>query len=475
MGTSFKTFNPTSGAFLDEYPFATATDISRSLEALHIGFQAWSKLSFSERQKALRPVIGLFRQSKEEMAKSITEEMGKPYFQALGEIDKSLESMEYMCTTPCPELEVKPVKTFSDKESTSHQIYHKPKGVILGVMPWNFPFWQAVRMVFPAILAGNTVLLKHSEVTPTTGNLMKKLFAKAELKHVFDHLIFDHELTESVIADRRVQGVSLTGSVKAGYLLSEYAGKHMKRGVFELGGSDAHLVLADANIEKAAVFIAKSRLQNTGQSCICAKRVIVEQSVSKSLIDQLVLNFDKYIYGNVFDRKTTLGPLASNRFKPDDEKRFEFAKGFCEVIYERYPDAALIKSLAEEPTRQAFVPLRILKVKKVTEEFLKFVKTNEFFSPTLVFFECSTPEEGLKLVNGTNFGLGGSVYSENIQKAHDIALQFESGMVAINDAVASHVMLPFGGVKSSGIGREMGMQGYLEFTDVQVITTNRIN
>ena len=474
MGTSFKTFNPSSGAFLDEYPFATATDISRSLETLHTGFQTWSKLSFSERQKALRPVIGLFRQSKEEMAKSITEEMGKPYFQALGEIDKSLEAMEYMCTTPYPDLEVKAVKTFSDKENTSHQIFHKPKGVILGVMPWNFPFWQAVRMVFPAILAGNTVLLKHSEVTPTTGNLMKKLFAKSDLKHVFDHLIFNHELTESVIADRRVHGVSLTGSVKAGYLLSEYAGKHMKRGVFELGGSDPSLVLADANIEKSAEAIAKSRLQNTGQSCICAKRVVVDQTVTQALIDQLIVNFDRYNYGNVFDRKTTLGPLASNRFKPDDEVRFKQAKEFCEVVYERFPDAALIKSLAEEPTRQAFVPLRILKAKKITEEFMKFMKTNEFFSPTLMIFEYANIEEGLALVNGTNFGLGGSVYSQNIEKAQAIATRFESGMVTINEGVASHVMLPFGGVKSSGIGREMGMQGFLEFTDVQVVTTNRL-
>ena len=474
MGTSFKTFNPSSGAFLDEYPFATATDISRSLETLHTGFQTWSKLSFSERQKALRPVIGLFRQSKEEMAKSITEEMGKPYFQALGEIDKSLEAMEYMCTTPYPDLEVKAVKTFSDKENTSHQIFHKPKGVILGVMPWNFPFWQAVRMVFPAILAGNTVLLKHSEVTPTTGNLMKKLFAKSDLKHVFDHLIFNHELTESVIADRRVHGVSLTGSVKAGYLLSEYAGKHMKRGVFELGGSDPSLVLADANIEKSAEAIAKSRLQNTGQSCICAKRVVVDQTVTQALIDQLIVNFDRYNYGNVFDRKTTLGPLASNRFKPDDEARFKQAKEFCEVVYERFPDAALIKSLAEEPTRQAFVPLRILKAKKITEEFMKFMKTNEFFSPTLMIFEYANIEEGLALVNGTNFGLGGSVYSQNIEKAQAIATRFESGMVTINEGVASHVMLPFGGVKSSGIGREMGMQGFLEFTDVQVVTTNRL-
>jgi len=469
---SFKTFNPASGAFLDEYPFATATDISRSLEGLHIGFKQWSKLSFTERQKTLRPVVGLFHQGKEELAKSITEEMGKPYFQSLAEIDKALQSLEQMCTTPYPELDVKAVKTFSDRDSTCHKIFHKPKGVILGVMPWNFPFWQAVRMIFPAILVGNTILLKHSEVTPSTGNFIKKVFAKSGLKHVFDHLIFDHALTESVISDRRVHGVSLTGSVKAGYLLSELAGKYMKRGVFELGGSDAHLVLSDANIDKTAATIAKSRLQNTGQSCIAAKRVIVDLKISQAVIDQLVVNFDKYVYGNVFDRKTTLGPLAHHRFKPEDEVRFEFVKQFCDIVYERSPDEALIKSLSEEPSRQAFVPLRILKVKKATEEFFKFIKTNEFFSPTLLVFEYATLEEGLKLVNGTNFGLGGSVYSENLTQAVDVAAQFESGMVAINDAVASHVMLPFGGVKSSGIGREMGMQGFIEFTDVQVITTN---
>jgi len=472
---SFKTFNPTSGAFLQEYPLATASDISRSLEGLQMGFLRWRDLSFSERQKVLRPAVGLFNQHKEELAKSITEEMGKPYFQSLAEIDKTLLSLEHMCSTPCPELDVQAVKTFSDSEKTSHQIYHKPKGIILGVMPWNFPFWQSVRMIFPALLAGNTVLLKHSENTPSTGNFIKKILSQVDVKNIFDHLIFDHSLTESVIADRRVHGVSLTGSVKAGYLLSEYAGKHMKRGVFELGGSDAHLVLRDADIVKTAANIAKSRLQNTGQSCIAAKRVIVDRQISNELIDQLVVNFDKYVYGNVFDRKTTLGPLAHHRFKPEHEARFNYVKAFCEVIYERSPDQAIVKSLAEEPSRQAFVPLRILKVKKATDEFMKYMKTNEFFSPTLIIFEYNTLEDGLTLVNHTQFGLGGSVYSEDIFRAHDVAKKFESGMVAINDAVASNVMLPFGGVKSSGIGRELGMQGYTEFTDIQVLTTNRLN
>lgn len=470
---TFKTFNPASGKFLHEYPFAQATDISRSIESLHIGFQRWKTLSFVERQKALRPAVGLFYQAKDELAKTITEEMGKPYSQSLSEIDKALQSLEYMCTNPCPELDVKPVKTFSDSEKISHQIYHKPKGVILGVMPWNFPFWQAVRMIFPALLAGNTVLLKHSENTPSTGNFIKKILSQVEVKNIFDHLIFDHSLTESVIADSRIQGVSLTGSVKAGYLLSEYAGRHMKRGVFELGGSDAHLVLGDANIEKTAFNIAKSRLQNTGQSCIAAKRVIVESKVSQALISQLVANFDKYVWGNTLDRNTTLGPLASVRFKPEDELRFNFAKNFCEVVYERSPEESLIKSLAEEPSRQAFVPLRILKVKKLNEEFLKYLKTTEFFSPTLLVFEVNSLEEGLSLANYTHFGLGGSVYSESIYHAQEVALRFESGLVAINDAVISNAMLPFGGVKSSGIGRELGAHGFTEFTDIQVVSTTR--
>lgn len=470
---TFKTFNPASGKFLQEYPFAQGADISKSLENLHIGFARWKTLTFTERQKVLRPAVGLFYQAKEELAKLITEEMGKPYFQSLAEAEKAFQALEYMCTNPCPELDVKPVKTFSDSEKISHQIYHKPKGVILGVMPWNFPFWQSVRMIFPALLAGNTVLLKHSENTPSTGNFIKKILSQVEVKNIFDHLIFDHSLTESVIADSRVQGVSLTGSVKAGYLLSEYAGKYMKRGVFELGGSDAHLVLTDANIEKSAFNIVKSRLQNTGQSCIAAKRVVVDSKVSQSLIEQLVANFDKYLWGNVYDRNTTLGPLAAARFKSEDEVRFNYVKNFCEVVYERHPDEKLIKSLADEPARQAFVPLRILKAKKVNDEFLKYLKTTEFFSPTLLVFESHSLEEGLTLVNHTNFGLGGSVYSENIHHAQEVAQRFESGLVAINDAVASNAMLPFGGVKSSGIGRELGAHGFTEFTDIQVVSTTR--
>lgn len=470
---TFKTFNPASGKFLHEYPLAQGADVSKSLENLHIGFLRWKTLSFSERQKVLRPAVGLFHQAKEELARSITEEMGKPYAQSLSEIEKSLQSLEYMCTNPCPELDVKPVKTFSDSENVSHQIYHKPKGIILGVMPWNFPLWQAVRMIFPALLAGNTVLLKHSEVTPTTGNIIKKILSQIEVKNIFDHLLFDHSLTESIIADSRVHGVSLTGSVKAGYLLSEYAGRYMKRGVFELGGSDAHLVLPDANIEKAAASIAKSRLQNSGQSCIAAKRVVVDQKVSQALIDQLVVNFDKQVWGNIFDKTTTIGPLAAARFKPEDEARFNFVKQFCEVVYERSADKVLIESLAEEPSRQAFVPIRILKARKITDEFIKYMKTTEFFSPTLMVFECDSLEKGLELVNHTNFGLGGSVYSESIHHAQDVALRFDCGFAAINDMVVSNAMLPFGGVKSSGIGRELGMQGFTEFTDIQVVSTTR--
>jgi succinate-semialdehyde dehydrogenase/glutarate-semialdehyde dehydrogenase len=470
---SFKTYNPVSGAFLHEYTFATAADVSKSLENLHTGFQRWKTLSFSERQKALRPAVGLFNQSREELAKMITDEMGKPYSQSLSEIDKSLQSLEYMCTNQCPALDVQSIKTFSDPNNVSHQVYHKPKGIILGVMPWNYPFWQAVRMIFPALLAGNTVLLKHSENTPSAGEFIKKILSQVDVKNIFDHLIFEHSLTESVIADCRVQGVSLTGSVKAGFLLSEYAGKHMKRGVFELGGSDAHMVLSDANIEKSAANITKSRLQNTGQSCIAAKRVVVDAKVSRALIDQLVVNFDRYAWGDVFERSTTLGPLASARFKPEDDERFNFAKNYCEVVYERYPDETVIKSLSEESSRQAFVPLRILKAKKLNPEFLKYLKTNEFFSPTLVVLEYANLEEGLDLVNQTHFGLGGSIYSENIASAQEIALRFESGVVAVNDGVASNAMLPFGGIKSSGIGRELGMLGFTEFTDIQVVSTTR--
>lgn len=463
---SFKTFNPTTGAFIDEYTYATATDISKSLDLLHGGFLRWKMLSFAERQKVIRPAIGLFHQAKEELAKMISTEMGKPYFAALAEIDKSLQALEYMCVTPYPELDVKVVE--------NHKIYHHPKGVILGVMPWNFPFWQAVRMIFPALLAGNTVLLKHSEITPSTGSFIKKVLSQIEVKNLFDHLIFEHTLTESIIADRRVHGVSLTGSVKAGYTLSEYAGKYMKRGVFELGGSDAHLVLSDADIEKAARIIAKSRLQNTGQSCISAKRAIIAKEKSKEFIEHLKNNFEEAVFGNVFDREVTVGPLAHMRFKPEDEARFQMAKKFSEVVYEQLPDEGIIKSLAADTERQAFVPLRILKVRNLTAEFMQYLKTAEFFSPTLLVFEYSNLEEGIRLVNSTQFGLGGSVYSQNLVKAQEVALQFESGMVAINEAVQSNVMVPFGGVKASGIGRELGTHGFTEFTDIQVVTTAKV-
>lgn len=469
----YKTYNPVSGSVLNEYEYATGAEVSRSLDLLHNGFQHWRQLSFTERQKALGPAVGLFRQHKEELAKLMTDEMGKPYFQSIAEIDKCLASMEYMCTSHYPQQNITKVQTEVENHTLNHQIYHKPKGIILGVMPWNYPLWQAVRMVFPALLSGNTVLLKHSEISPSTGNFMKKMFNQIEVKNIFEHLIFAHTLTESVIADARVHGVSLTGSIKAGLTLSGYAGKYMKRGVFELGGSDAYLVLDEANIEKSAATIAKSRLQNTGQSCIAAKRCLISKTKSQEFFDHLILNFEKYKFGNIFERSTTLGPLASSRFKVDDENHLKFALKYCDLVYEKAADPGLIKSFAKDSDKQAFVPIRILKVRNLTPEFLNYVKTNEFFSPTLLVFEYTSLEQALQLVNGTDFGLGAAVFSENIEQAHQVALKIDSGMVSINEMVQSNVALPFGGVKSSGIGREMGTYGFEEFTDVQVITINR--
>ncbi|MFN3455659.1 MAG: aldehyde dehydrogenase family protein [Pseudobdellovibrio sp.] len=474
MSKTYKTYNPASGAFLKERCFVDLETIQNSLDVLQNGFNEWKKLSFKDRQEKLKAVNDILKTKREEIAKSITEEMGKPYYHSLAEVDKSLKAIDYMCEHDYVDLEPKKTHALEQSENTTYEVVLKPKGIILGIMPWNFPLWQSIRMIYPTILMGNTVLLKQSEITPTTGEILDEVFKKCGLSSIFRHHIFHHENTEAIIADPRVKGVSLTGSVRAGRTLSSLAGKYMKKGVFELGGSDPYLVLEDADIEKSAQVIAKTRLINTGQTCIAAKRAFVPKEKANFFYESLVKQLEKMSYGNLYERSTQLGSLAHVKFREDDLVRYEALKKYSNVIYEKYVSESFLNTLTVNSEMQAYAPVRVLKIKNNKDsEMLDLMKENEFFSPTLIVFEYDNIEEALALVNGTDFGLGGAVFSQDLEKARHIALQIDSGMVGINEAVKSDVMLPFGGVKSSGQGREMGLLGFYEFCDSQVVATHK--
>ena len=463
--TEVWTTNPATGERLKPYLiFQDLADVQPLLLELTKGFSLWKKLSFQDRQKKLLPTVKLFEAAKKEIALEITLQMGKPLAQALVEIDKCIESIQYMCTHGYKEFDPQYIETTQQM----NEVHHRPLGVILSVMPWNFPLWQVIRMIYPALLMGNVILLKHSEITASIGVLVEKIFSKLDYC-VLKNILFDHSLTEDIIADSKVSGVSLTGSTNAGYKLSEYAGRHLKRGVFELGGSDAYLVLDDADIKLSAQTILKSRLHNTGQTCISAKRAFVSKNKIELFLTEMKAELINYQFGDLMSPKTQLAPLASVQFKKDYLEKRKLIDAYVSLEMSIQPPSSDLES-----RDKAFVPVEILRIKDIHSLPLKKIMNDlEFFSPTLLVYVYDTEGQAIELLNSTKYGLGSAIFTTDVIKAKKMAANIEAGICVINGLVKSDVRLPFGGFKSSGLGRETGIIGFYEFTQTQVISYGR--
>lgn len=465
---TFKTVNPWNNSAISTYEYVRLQDIDRRLSILQSGFKQWRVLTYQQRQEKLKPIADYFRSQKNEIARAITTEMGKPFAQALAEVQKSIEAIDYLCHCSLDDILKQKIDT-RFKQDYEHVVIYKPKGLILSIMPWNFPFWQSIRMVIPTLIVGNCVLLKSSEQTPSAGEYILKAFQTINLSDVFDHFIFSHDLTESILADDRVCGVSLTGSTQAGFKISELAGRYMKKSVFELGGSDAYVVLKDADLKLSANVIAASRLQNTGQSCIACKRVFVDESIVSDFLNELVQEFKKYKFGDLFDSQTQLGPLSHEKFVKQDQQLFDQISSDVDVIYLKSPQDDLDQ--ITDCSLDHFAPVRILKVKvNASDKFYDFINKTEFFSPTLIVIIFNDINECLEKVNASIYGLGGAIFTRNLEVGRQLACQVESGMVAVNDFIKSDYELPFGGNKKSGHGRELGVAGFVEFCDSQLIS-----
>jgi len=465
---TFKTVNPWNNTDISTYEYVKPIDINRRLSILHSGFKQWRTLSYQQRQEKIKPITAYFRNNKNEIARSITTEMGKPFSQALAEVQKSIEAIDYLCQCSLDDILKQKIET-RFKPDYEHVVIYKPKGVILSIMPWNFPFWQSIRMIIPTLIVGNCVLLKSSEQTPTAGDYILKAFQAINLSDVFDHFVFNHDLTESILADDRVCGVSLTGSTQAGFKVSELAGRYMKKSVFELGGSDAYVVLKDADFKLSAKAIAASRLQNTGQSCIACKRVFVDETVVNEFLTELVFEFKKYKFGDLFDSQTQLGPLSHEKFVKQDQQLFDQVKLYTDTIYLKNPEDDFDQGTSY--SSKHFAPVRILKVKNdVSEKFYDFINKTEFFSPTLIVMTFDDIHQCLDQANASIYGLGAAIFTRNLEAGKQLACQFESGMVAVNDFIKSDYELPFGGNKKSGHGRELGAAGFIEFCDSQLVS-----
>ncbi len=449
--SSFISINPTTGKTLKTYRYAPLSQLQVFLKQSQQAFLKWKVVPLAERIALLAKVAKQLRQQKEFYARMITLEMGKLHTEAVAEVEKCAITCDYFCAQAPTFLQEEVIQT----GNTKSYVRFDPLGTILAIMPWNFPFWQVFRFCAPALLVGNTVLLKHSRVVPGCSLMLEKLFIDAGFpRGVFQNVFTDAAGVEQLIP--HVQGVTLTGSVEAGRTVAEQAGKHIKKLVLELGGSDPFVVLSDADVKLAAHTAVKARFLNCGQSCIAAKRFIVVKDHVKTFTDAVVKSIKSFVVGNPLESETALGPLV----------REEQVKKLDKQVKLAIKQGAKLLCGGKKLQREGFFyePTVVTNVKSTNVLFQE-----EVFGPVMPIITAGTDAEAVKLANNSSFGLGASVWTRNIQKAEKIAQELEAGFVTINGMVKSDPRLPFGGVKDSGIGRELSRYGLLEFCNVKTV------
>lgn len=427
-------------------------DLSKNINSAHQTFLDWKKVPFGERQKLLLKLADVLDKNKEDYAKIITTEMHKPITQSVAEIEKSAGMIRYYAKA---DNVLKPEKIKTEFDVS--EVHYDPLGIILGVMPWNFPFWQVLRFAIPAILAGNVVLLKHASICFGSGDAIEKAFSDAGFpKFIFQNLRIGHDDIKSILENPYVRGVSLTGSEKAGASVAALAGKNIKKSVLELGGSDAFIVLEDADLEKAAKDGAAAKLQNTGQVCNAAKRFIVHQSIEKAFVPQFIEVYNSYQPADPLKEDTKLGKMA----RPDlaDELEAQYKKA------QRH-GAEVVLAL-ERIDDSTFRP-GIIKV----EEGNPILK-EELFGPLAILMIGKNDDDILKLANDIPFGLGNAVWTKDKTRAQFFIENLESGTVSVNKSTSSDVRLPFGGAKASGYGVELSLHAIKEFTQIKTVVGN---
>ena len=427
-------------------------NLENKLAKSQTAFENWKTVPFTEKQKLLQKLASLLEKDADKFGKIITQEMNKPITQSISEVQKCALMTRYYAEA---ENILKPEKIKT--EFRVSEIHSVPKGVILGVMPWNFPFWQALRFAVPAILAGNTVVLKHASICFGSGNMIEKLFLKAGFpKGVFYNLEIGHEDVKKVLENAIIKGVSLTGSEKAGAEVASIAGKNIKKSLLELGGSDAFIVLDDADFKKAAASGAKARLQNCGQACNAGKRFIIQKNIEKEFLPMFIKEYQKYIPGNPLKKETLIGGMARPDLADELEKQYNKALKF---------GAEIILPL-ERISKNEFIP-GLIKVKAGNP-----ILQDELFGPLGMVMIAKNDKEALKLANDIPFGLSNSVWTKDKKRQQLFIDHLESGTVSLNKESSSDPRLPFGGAKSSGYGTELSLHALKEFVNMKTIVGN---
>ena len=445
--------NPYTGEEIAQIEEFTKAEIDQALSSAEKAFKSWSKTDVVYRSKLMMNAASELKENSKEYAQTITREMGKPIKQAIAEVEKCAWVCEYYAENAQQHLADKTIKTDASKSYVSYE----PLGVILAVMPWNYPFWQVFRFAAPALMAGNIGVLKHASNVMQSAQNIQKVFERAGFPTgCFQNIPVGSDKVEQIIRDKRIKAVTLTGSKPAGSSVASVAGEEIKKSVLELGGSNALVVFDDANIQEAVKTCVQARFQNTGQSCIAGKRLLLQESVAERFLNLFVQKVRELKSGNPEDEDTYIGVLA----------REDLAKDLEEQVKKSVEAGA--KLLIGGKRDKAYFEPTILT--GVTPEMAVFKE--ETFGPAISVTTFKTEEEAVDLVNSSAFGLGVSIFTENVEKASALVPKFEDGAVFINELVKSDPRLPFGGTKTSGYGRELSEDGIREFVNRKTVYFN---
>jgi succinate-semialdehyde dehydrogenase/glutarate-semialdehyde dehydrogenase len=448
------TINPATGELLKNFEPHSDAEIAAKLDLAQQAFEHYRQTSFSERSRWLDKVADILEQEKADLAKLMTLEMGKTYKSAIAEVEKCAWVCRYYAEHAAQFL----ADTYVETDATKSFVKYQPLGIILAVMPWNFPFWQVFRFAAPALMAGNVGLLKHASNVPQCALAIEEIIQKAGFPTgVFQTLLIPGAKVGDLMSDDRIKAATLTGSEPAGISLAVASAKQIKKTVLELGGSDPFIVLESADLQAAVAVATTARMLNNGQSCIAAKRFILQEAIADQFEKLLLEKYQGLKVGDPMQPDTDVGPLATPDILRDLEQQVQTCvKAGAKVLIGGQP-------LADRPGN-FFPPTMITDLSPDSA-----IAKEEFFGPVALLFRVPDIDEAIKLANATPFGLGASAWTTNSQEQQRFIDEIEAGAVFINGMVKSDPRIPFGGIKRSGYGRELGIQGIHEFVNIKTV------
>ncbi len=448
-----KAINPATDKLIKDYDEHTPADVKNIISDVYDDYLNWKTTSFEHRSKLMHKAADVLRKNLDKYANVITVEMGKPIFESRAEVEKCIWVCDYYADNAEKFLADEIIESDAGKSFVAFE----PIGPVLAVMPWNFPFWQVFRFAAPALMAGNVGLLKHASNVPGSALAIEEVFHEAGFpKNSFRTLLVSSKLVKEIIEDERVKAVTLTGSEWAGQSVASTAGNELKKTVLELGGSDAFIVLDDADLPSCVATSAKSRMINAGQSCIAAKRFIVVESLVKQFEEQQAEIMRNLKIGDPLDETTQVGSMA----------RLDLLEELDEQVQKSIKMGArlLCGGKKADGPGAFYLPTVLTDVKKGMP-----VYDEETFGPVSAIISVKDNDEAIKVANDSRFGLGGSLWSRDLKKAEAYARKVESGAVFVNGMTKSDPRLPFGGIKKSGYGRELSSYGIKEFVNIKTI------